>query len=1069
MMKRLIKITASALLIVAMLCSFAVPCTVFAKEWWIMEATYTLLGREPMQSAGPQSRIFLPEMIAATADDGIDMEMTYEVTKDGDVFASGDYTVGTYVDLAGAGSYVFSIKGVDALNSYDFTVEATDENPSLIYDAVLPLSVNQDDIFVVPDAQIAFKGTIQEARVRLLMASGSVYQYEEKALAESGLMQVEYSAEIDGILHKFTFDVDVFTSKIGFTDENGNFYEAGTKPYEKYEMSGVLLDDALTRTYTFSKVLDLSEMNTDVPLVVLSNGGEGDVVPHIRLVDIYNPTNYIEIYGRYSLGTNEAVYSVANAPRQSQVGHMDGQLYTGSSWGTLTVFPFRSFANKDLPGKYYYDANEKAVYSDWFGTKQLISDFDADYQLNAWSGFTTGEVYLQILRRNDKDYVCVESVCGISLTDYAVDTLAPSLTVDVDESNIPYAIVKRKYPLFNVSAVDVMDGKLEVETHIYKGSDANSGVELSITDGCFVPYGPGYYTVVYSATDCSGNTTEKRINIKAVSETDVAAITATIEGIPTDAFVGEKLQLPKAENVVGGSGEVSYSVRMRAADGTVTEIQDSYVILPAEGTNTIEYIFKDYIGKESVLSFPITCTVSDSPILYELAMPQYLQSGTEFTLPAAEYAEDPTVEVSVSATMDGVDVPVQDNVITPVTNQTKAELVVTYQAKSATGTTTKSYTILVFSGDIADRTTYFYTESGTLEKIQESNAIRFNTSESNSGFRFISSVLAEKMNLVMSVDPQKNDSDRITVTLTDAFYPEISVQIDIVKKPDGDDMSKSVVFINGVQANDMVGNFYGGVASLSISYQKNAQALIDAEGNTLGKITNNLAGNAFSGFPSNLIYISVKAGNVGSKGFSWNVVQINNQVFTDDNLFFDNYPEIAVAGNLTLQTELGSEIVIPAAYSADVLSPKVALSLTVRKGANPIVENQPVNQEYSIKLEEYGKYSIVYEYAVDDLSRSVAYPVQIVENTIPQIQMPSLPSKAALNSTVKLEKPAATDDYSMINTVTILVQKPNYTMVRIDAEQMSFVADRVGNYTIFYYVYDECHNYQVIRHTITVE
>ena len=1070
MVKRLIKNIVPALLVVAIMCSLFVPLAVFAKDWWIMETTYTLLDREPVQIAGPQSRIFLPQMTAATADDGIDMEMVYEVTKDGEIFASGDYALGTYVDLAGAGSYVFSVKGVDALNAYNFTVEAKDENPSLIHDATLPLYVNQDDIFIVPDAVVAFKGTTQEAQVRLLMASGAVYQYEGKALAESGLMQVEYSAEIDGILHKFAFDVEVVPSSIGFTDENGNFYAPGTKPYEEYEMSGVLLDDALSRTYTFSKVLNLSEMNTDEPLVVLSNGGEGDVIPHIRIVDIYDPTNYIEIYGRYSLGTNDAVYSVASVPGQSQVGHIGGtELYIGASWGTETVFPFRSFADKDLPGKFYYDAQEKAVYGDWFGNKRIISDFDADYQLKPWAGFTTGEVYLQIFRRNDIDFVCVESVCGISLMDYVEDSLAPSLTVSVDEKNIPYAIVGQKYPLFDVSAVDVMDGKLEVETHIYKGSDANSGVELNITDGGFVPYGPGYYTIVYSANDRSGNKTEKRINVKAVNEADAIAITATINGMPTEAFVGEKLQLPVAENILGGSGDVSCVVRMRAADGTVTEIKDKYVIMPAEGVNTIEYVLTDYVGKESVLSFPITCTISATPILYDLAMPKYLQSGTEFTLPAAEYAEDPTVQISVSAAIDGVNIPVQDNVVIPVTNQAKSELIVTYHAESATGKSEKSYIIEIFNGDISDRTTYFYTESGSLEAIQETNSIRFNTNESNSGFRFISAVLAEKMNIVMSVDPEKNDSDRITVTLTDAFYPEISVQVDIVKKPDGDDKSKSAVYINGVQASDMAGNFYGGVAALGISYQKNAKSFADSEGNSIGKITTDLAGNTFNGFPSNLVYISVSAGNVGSKGFGWNLMQINNQVFTDDSQFFDNYPEIAISGNLTLQSELGSEIVVPAAYSADVLSPKVALSLTVRKGATPIIENQAVDKDYTIKLEEYGKYYIVYNYSVDDLSRSVAYPVQIVEHTIPQFEMPTLPTKVALNSTVRLELPTATDDYSMNNTVSILVQEPNYNMLRLDAETLSFTATDAGIYTVFYYVYDESNNYQLIRHTITVE
>ena len=267
----------------------------------------------------------------------------------------------------------------------------------------------------------------------------------------------------------------------------------------------------------------------------------------------------------------------------------------------------------------------------------------------------------------------------------------------------------------------------------------------------------------------------------------------------------------------------------------------------------------------------------------------------------------------------------------------------------------------------------------------------------------------------------------------------------------------------------MVGNFYGGVASLTVTYKKSSNSFVDSEGNNLGKILTTQSGESFTGFPSNQVYMVISTGEVGSKGFGWNIMRINNQAFACDELFFDNYPELAVSGEVSLQCEIGGEIIAPAAYAVDVLSPNVDLTLTVRKGANVITENQPIDQPYTVKFQEYGKYFIVYNYESGDVYRSVTYPVQIIERTVPQIEVPKIPEKASLNQTVKLESATVSDDYSVDVQTVIVVREPNCNMFNLEKETMSFVADQKGIYTVFYYVYDECFNYQVIEHTITVE
>ena len=279
MAKRFTPKVLSFLLVAALLCSLSVPFAAYAAKWWIMETTYTVTGREPITNAGPQSRIYLPYMTAATADDGIDMDIIYEVQKDGEIFASGDYSQGMYIDLDGAGTYLFVLKGVDALNDYTFTVKAQNENPSLIHEGVLPLTVNQSNTFFVPAAKISYGEETVDAKIRLCMESGSVYQYEEKALAESGLMTVEYYALIAGEERVVSFLVNVLPSNVGFYDDIGNFYSPGTKPFEECDLTGVFLNNAVSKSYTFSQVLDLSQMDLGVPLVVLGNGSTNNAIP----------------------------------------------------------------------------------------------------------------------------------------------------------------------------------------------------------------------------------------------------------------------------------------------------------------------------------------------------------------------------------------------------------------------------------------------------------------------------------------------------------------------------------------------------------------------------------------------------------------------------------------------------------------------------------------------------------------------------------------------------------------------------------------------------------------------
>ena len=1052
--------------ILALLVCVLLPLGAAARDWWTMEADYLLQDRPPVTETGSYSRIFLPRVTAQTVD-GIAMDMTYEVSRDGTVLAEGAYTEGTYFDLSGAGTYLFTLQGVEASNAYTFEVRAEDALASFVAETPVPTQVKLSNAFSAPAAKILWQGSEQEAEISLNMADGAVYRYEEKAVPQAGRMTVCYRASFAGQMQEFSFEVSVLDDTLGFYDESGSFYPAGTAPFENDELRGVVLNGTSAKTYTFSKILNLSAVTKDDPLIVLNNAAtEAErVVPKVRIVDAHDSKNYIEIQGRWSADNADMVYSVAAASGQSLVGHLGGEsFYNGAAFGTETNFPTSALVGKEHPAIFSYDAGEKAVYAGWYGEMRLIADFDADYQLRAWEGFTTGEVYLVVVRQSDNDFICVESVAGQSLGETEKDTVAPVIRLDAAaDGEVPYAVAGVAYPLPEATAYDVFEGVLPVELHVFKGCDATSGVEMNIENGTFVPRDAGYYTAVYSAQDSYGNIALYKRDLLSVDAEDAPVVTAEISGLPATAFAGEKLRLPKPENITGGSGEVTYAVKLLSPDGTETPLTEKEFVLTAEGKNTVEYVFTDYLGITQSISFAIDVVPAAAPILYELQMPEALMSGKVFHIPEAQCAGK--ADVTVTATLDGAPLEILDGTVTPETNGRDAELMLIYTATDEKGTSSREYTILVYGYDNGDRTSYFRTEQGAFTAEQKDGAIAFATEQADSTLRFINSVLADKLTVTLSLATENNGIERITILAADAQNPEIQVRFDLVRNEAAED-GKLAFYINGARANDLTVETYDGVATAVLTYQKSSDSVTDAARSTLGKLTQTVNGEAFDGFPSGEVTLTFACETNGAGGFE--IQKINNQVFSGGDAFFDNYPELSVKGALPLQAKVGDILTLPGARAADVLSPNVGVTLSVRRGTEMILENVPAEAANELTLDTYGTYYVTYQYTDGSAERSMACTVQTMETEPPTVEMSKLPKSGEVGQRITLALPEVSDAHSQTLRVSVIVREPNYNLFKLNEDALFFVPARAGTYTILFYVSDECSNYQIATHEIVV-
>lgn len=1074
MSKKHLKATRRLAVLLAFCCLFGLCFASIAQATDRKETvTYVLDDRPLADSVGTSTRVFLPKVVT-TLSNGKQPQLSYRVSKNGEEVASGIWEAGAYIDVDGEGKYVVTYYSDLIANTYEVSFTAHAATPSIVTESAVPYSMIIKESFLPPAAKITYNSQTKDALIRLHLSDGSVYQSEGKPVMVPGVMKVEYYAEFDGRVQSVFYSVNVINTEFGFYDSQGDFYPLATKAYENQINPGVVLNGNQADVYTFSQKLNLSAATKDDVLISLNNAALTSPIttPTIYLIDANDSRNFIKIQCRRCYDSDMVVYCLAAAPNQKMVGLLDGAAYyDGYDFGTTGNFAWSPTGNRVVSLTFFYDAAEKALYVEYWGRKLKVADFDADYQLSTWKGFTTGEVYLAVERSAMDDFMCIENVAGVSMSDYSGDIAAPSIKLDIaDENNLPYAVEGMGYPLFDVKVVDMIDLDVDVDVRVYQGYNVTSGIEMNIRNNAFVPKKAGDYTIVYSATDDSGNTAIKKLLIKAVKAEAADEIIAEIGTLPESAYVGTDIYLPEPQNVSGGSGEVKYSINITAPDNSAVSYE-KFMFRPKQaGTYKVEYCFTDYVGIEKVYTYNIQCNISKLPILESVALPGYIMSGAELKLPAIQATDYATNDMttSITATIDGVAVPVENGIIKPVTGKTSASLEVTYIAKNKNGSAEKKYTIQVLNANIGDRTTFFFVEEGSFGLKQKNEAINFTTAVSNSAVRFVNSVAADKLQLAFQVDPTKNDSDRLTVYLYDAFDSSISVRLDMVKPAAEDPRGKTEFYINGNAGSPMVGNFYGGVAMLGIRYNQNSRAFYDSEGYLLGLVNRTQAGEPFTGFPSGKVQIVIEAGKIGSKGFSFNLSKINNQNFSGNDMFFDNYAEILVQGSLNLNETLGNEILIPSAITSDVLSPVSTVTLKVRFNNATIVNNQDISKPVALKLDQYGTYYIDYSYSDGGSSRTLSYRIKTVENEPPTVEMPKLPSTAKVGKTIKLELPTVTDNYTKQVRVTIIFRTPTGRMDKVNSEEMTYVPDVAGKYTIVYYVYDECDNYRIVEHTLRV-
>jgi len=996
-------------------------------------------------------------------------------------------------------------EGVATVAKYEISI--TNDVPTFNYETEVQKTLTLGESYNIPKVTATMDGETKNTNIKLIYPDGTATANDKVNFTSAGLYTLEYSVKFNGNTYRKTHEIKVLDDYYGFTC---SVPTAGTAVYGASNPSlatqtGLLLQtNSPTNTWTYNKVLDLSKSTKEDVLIAFQNGvGKFDwcYPPHIRLTDVHDSTNYIEIY--MITGWHQYLQVIrAKAPGQSHKGmdwtgevHVGGNLTSGM--GTYIFFPLWGEFSPDCSYYYQgcwlsYDAEEKAIYtkSDVMDSYlRKVIDFDAEYQDVLWDGFTTGEV---ILSFTNCIGMLVTDVYGTNFSGgtHYDDNVAPSIYVNTGtyaESSLPYAFVGKPYRIFDVVCMDNTDANVQLDVNVYY----QNGAEMNISDGVFVPKYKGLYTIQYTARDCFGNESVKTITIEAIKSDSIQAVDFELASTPaTMGRIGEIYKIPEIINTSGGGGPLTQEITVTDPNGNNVEIKYGAFTPEREGEYTLTYLVKDYVGcgapnsKEIVVKIAIA--VLDRPVLSDVIMPNVILSGMDFVAPeviAMDYKTDSNgvrADVTVSATINGEAVLVNGNVISPSITSKEENMTVVYSASNAYGTSTASYTVKVVnpgsgSGFVQN---YFYATKGNIQFKATKDSIIANTKagveittkESGASWQFINPLLAGEVNVKYILpDIQYNNTDKITIRLYDSENKDISISITIIKNLE--DAENSIFSLNGGEPSRIAGSLLNPNALLGFTYLQESLSIIGPTGSVAGFVNKTEKGETFNGFPSGKVWLEMEFGEVTDSGVKILVQTLNNHNISDSHL--DNVrPQAMLNGFIPQYISVNEPLTIPSAIAQDVLAAKTTVSIRLMKNGKVIAENNE-NQAFNYTFTETGVYMVVYSIK-DSSGKTVSpdYSITVIENEAPMLSIGSYDKKGEVGKTYKFPTCTVTDNEDQNPTLRIFVIAPDCQMDLILPDEMtgewSFVPEMKGKHTIRFYAYDSCFNYVVKEIVIEV-
>ncbi|MBQ4269450.1 MAG: hypothetical protein IJB97_07385, partial [Clostridia bacterium] len=401
------------------------------------------------------------------------------------------------------------------------------------------------EVVKIPSVNVSVDGKTVETEATVTFPNGSTYRLATLRLAESGVYTVTWRAEIDGEKYvksrSFFANLspeNVFVSGTGALNSTFADYAYDTT------LSGLKVELVADTPAVYSETVDFEKLDANDTLAefIAVSPVVGTILynkVYITLRDANDYSNYFTIFVDGNLSQTQSALTVRTSNGSKFYGmNANGALsdkgYTSVRHSfSSTAIVGRSAAENTVEIRYDYKAGRLYV-RDESGEFGMFADFSNETftkTAGSFDGFKDGKAVIEISFAyldaaesvwHDQAYyynsaeLMLLQLAGYDFTGGKMeDGAKPQISVDMP-AMLPMAVVGKPYTLFGAEAFDKICGKTDVGVRVVYNYGKSSYLDMRIENGAFTPVYEGEYTIVYTATDKSGNVAEYLVKVNAL-------------------------------------------------------------------------------------------------------------------------------------------------------------------------------------------------------------------------------------------------------------------------------------------------------------------------------------------------------------------------------------------------------------------------------------------------------------------------------------------------------------------------------------------------------------------------
>lgn len=961
------------------------------------------------------------------------------------------------------------------------------------------------ETLTVPERTLTAGGSSVTALSTVAYPNGKVVRGKKVNLDEIGNYTLRYYANVGSKQYatEESFTVKGFGYRV---DNSASSLEYGLYTDFGANSTGLKVKLANGDKLTFTKLINLSALTQKDALIKFfimpEHQGTADFDKlTLTLTDSADSSKYVNIdvnRGQFSGSGLEVSWVMAGANGQDMVGLEEGKmLHVNDDIGTSF---YVSFVAQDNSGSWsgparnikpdkrkaaiYFDYASKAIYAD----NRIVSDLDsADYYKDLWNGFTSDKVRLTISASGYASATanfCITELLGTTAEDFAsnafADNDAPVITLSEDYENMPRAEVGTAYPVPAATAYDDYAGNCDVTTEVFYGT-SDSKTSVGVTDGSFTPDKLGAYTIVYTAKDGFGNTTQKQLFVIAVKK--VADIVITKPTVATNVELGTFVNVPDPE-VEGGTGKITVEKAV-IFNGERTVITDGFrpEVL---GTYTVEFTATDYIGKTKTETLEVGTKAGDKPMLVDsVYLPPVYIAGGSYVLPEL-YVNDYTsgklnrvlCDVEVKD-LNGTKTYKSGSSFVPAAENNGDKTQITYFVGA---NKYASFNVPVIIGR-NDKTVYMANYMNG-EDVQV-------TDRNEKGARYTTglAILPQTENASWTfANALVTENASITLGTLDGTTNFSAFNFRFIDSGNG----KAVLLTAEITSAKVNLTHGGATYALSTSIKKGGKIAVEYENGKLVVTCNESSvisipvteyedGKAFQGFASAKVYISVQTTETKANA-RYMVYTVADSIISYRNQ--DNKaPSFTILGDSGGKYSLGTTYTINRGVCGDVFAPnsKATLTVTAPDGSfvkaidGTVLKDAGIDVEYEFMLEQYGNYTLDYTVSEENWvgkSSPVQVTVSVVDEEAPVITFKNGGTKEAqVGDVIRMPEYTVTDNVSSASDITVSVVVVNAygRIIILEDGSRSIKCEYAGKYTFIVYALDGQGNSSSLSYEVIVK